>query len=204
MSTRVNFYDLLIELSEYTVRASDMLKRSLVEFQYENIKYLVVEIHEIENDADKVYHKIQREVEKQYILPLNKEDILQLGHTIDSVIDTIEDILMAIYMYDIKEITPSIYSFVDIIVDASNSIVLLVNSLKTAKKYSDIEDLIKHIRNLEDRADKVYIESTQNIFLKLDSKNILKNNKLSLKLESCVDTCQHVADTVANIFLKNV
>lgn len=204
MSTRVNFYDLLIELSEYTVRASDMLKRSLVEFQYENIKYLVVEIHEIENDADKVYHKIQREVERQYILPLNKEDILHLGHTIDSVIDTIEDILMATYMYDIKEITPAIYSFVDIIVDASNSIVLLVNSLKTAKKYSDIEDLIKHIRNLEDRADKVYIESTQNIFLKLDPKNILKNNKLSLKLESCVDTCQHVADTVANIFLKNV
>lgn len=204
MATRVNFYNLLVDLSEYTVRASDMLRRSLIDFQYENVKYLVMEIHEIENDADKVYHQIQKQVERQYILPLNKEDILHLGHSIDSVIDDIEDILMAIYMYDIKEIKTSTYTFVDIIVDCSNSIVLLINSLKTAKKYSDIEDLIKHIRKLEDRADNVYIESTQNIFSNLEAKDILKHNTLSLKLESCVDTCQHVADTVANIFLKNV
>ena len=138
MATRVNFYDLLVDLSEYTVRASDMLRRSLIDFQYENVKYLVMEIHEIENDADKVYHQIQKQVERQYILPLNKEDILHLGHSIDAVIDDIEDILMAIYMYDIKEITTSTYTFVDIIVDCSNSIVLLINSLKTAKKYSDL------------------------------------------------------------------
>lgn len=203
MEKRTNFYDILIDLSKYTVRASDMLRRTLSEFEYEDMKYLVVEIHEIENDADQVYHKIQRSLERQYILPLKREDIMELGHAIDQVVDCVEDIMMAFYMYDIKSIRPTTPTFIDIIVDSCNSIVLLMKNFKTAKKYEELEDLVKHIRGLEDRADKIYIESNKEIFTNLDPKEMLKHEEITLRLESCVDACKKVADTVSNVFLKN-
>ena len=54
------FYEMLSELSKYTVRASDMLRRTFYEFNYDDMRFIMMEIHEIENEADAINHNLQK------------------------------------------------------------------------------------------------------------------------------------------------
>ena len=43
-----------------------MLRRTFYEFNYDDMRFIMMEIHEIENEADAINHNLQKALEKQY------------------------------------------------------------------------------------------------------------------------------------------
>lgn len=71
----------------------------------------MVTMHEIEHSADLEAHEITKRLAKEFITPIEREDILLLVHKIDDITDCIEDVLLHMYMYNVRVIKEDAIKF---------------------------------------------------------------------------------------------
>ena len=53
---------------------------------------------------------------KEFIPPIEREDIITLGQNIDEITDKLEDVLLRVYMNHVEEIEPEALEMMDIII----------------------------------------------------------------------------------------
>ena len=59
-------------------------------------KELVDSLHALENDADRVNHEIQRRLLHDFVVPLDRDGMSSLAHTLDDVVDAVEQIAILV------------------------------------------------------------------------------------------------------------
>ena len=74
-----------------------MLERNLKEFDVTHLSERLDEIHGIEHAADQKKHEMLAALVKEFITPIEREDIILLSEAIDEVTDTIEDVMIRLY-----------------------------------------------------------------------------------------------------------
>ena len=57
---------------------------------YRQDQYILKQVHQIENEADKNLHEIINYLIKDFLPPIEREDIITLSYRIDDVIDCID------------------------------------------------------------------------------------------------------------------
>ena len=67
---------------------------------------------EIEHKADEITHDIINLLNKSFITPFDREDIYQLIHEFDDIIDLLENTIHNIYLYEVPDKKPFIDEFV--------------------------------------------------------------------------------------------
>jgi uncharacterized protein Yka (UPF0111/DUF47 family) len=71
--------------------------------------------------------------------------------------------------------------------------------------YSELIDASRALRKLEKEADVVYREAVRGLFAndKVDGRALLREKEVLDDLEKAIDRCEYVADTLANLAVKN-
>ena len=104
-----------MELVGYSCKAAELLKEILNDFDSEMLPQKMKEMHEIEHSGDEARHRMIRRLAKEFITPIEREDIMVMADSIDTVTDTIEDVLMRMYMYNISQVTEHALKMTDVI-----------------------------------------------------------------------------------------
>src|SRR5215213_6956432 len=73
--------------------------------QYENPQQMVERIHDLEHHGDDISHSIYEQLNKFFMPPLDREDIIAITRALDDVIDYIHGAADAIYVYNIPQPT---------------------------------------------------------------------------------------------------
>jgi uncharacterized protein Yka (UPF0111/DUF47 family) len=85
--------------------------------------------------------------------------------------------------------------------------VVLKDTLPNLRKhaYSELITASRALRQLEKEADVVYREAVRGLFSdeKVDAKVLLREKQVLEDLEKAIDRCEYVADTLANLAVKN-
>lgn len=204
MPKKIDYFNMLINLGQKATSASNLLNRILKEFDYNDMKYLMVEMQEIETEADTIVHDLNKSLVDQFILPIKKEDFFDIAQSIDSIIDSLETITQYFYMFAVKELRHEATIFASIIAECVETINLILGNLKKAKKLTEIDDFLKKLTYLEDKADKIYINSTKKLFKEENDAIILTQwEEIIFQMEKCCDRCKHTGTIIGRIFLKN-
>ena len=95
---------MLVEGVNYACEAATMLKTTFENFEPEKLQENINKVHHVEHTADMAKHDMMEKLVKEFITPIDREDILELADVIDDVTDDLEEILLKLYMYDIKEL----------------------------------------------------------------------------------------------------
>ena len=74
--------------AEYGEEAARMLERNLKEFDVTHLSERLDEIHGIEHAADQKKHEMLAALVKEFITPIEREDIILLSEAIDEVKQT--------------------------------------------------------------------------------------------------------------------
>ncbi|HBR32024.1 MAG TPA: DUF47 domain-containing protein, partial [Clostridiales bacterium] len=98
-----------------------------------------------EHEADATKHRLTKELVKEFITPIEREDIMALCEKIDDVTDAIDDVLMRIYMNNITVLRDDVVPFTEIIIKCCDTLNSLMIEFPNFKKS---ESLIKHIIDL--------------------------------------------------------
>ncbi len=199
-----NYFSTFIDMCTFAHKAAEHLNETLHNYKSYNILSRVEEIHEIEHSADDKRHELIRHLAKEFITPIEREDIMELIQKLDNVVDGIEDVVKYMYMFNITEVNGYSLEFSNLIVKCTASMKMAMENFSDFRKNQEIRQYILDVNTLEEDGDKMQVNALRDIFSGDTSpEDLIKWSKIIDCLEACLDACEEVVDTVERIIMKN-
>ena len=199
-----DYFDLIQRQSAYCVDASNLLKEILCKFHADSVGAYRAQMHDIEHRADEMHHDILKKLSAEFITPIDQEDVLRLVQIIDDITDALDEVILDVYMYHIDVIperTAELSGIVNLCVKALHE---ATEELKNFKKPEKLRQLLVKVNDIEIQADCVYTEVIYNLFgSNVDGKALFSAKAVYEGLENCCDLCEHAADVIEQVIIKN-
>ena len=198
------YFQNFIECVECGCQAAKMLEDNLNHFDTGLLQDKLDELHRIEHDADKKKHEMMAVLVKAFITPIEREDIILLSQSIDEVTDKIEDVLIRIYINNVQQIRLEALAFIKVIIRCCEALKEVMEEFADFRKSKTLHGLIIEINALEEEGDRLFIESMRKLHAEVtDPIEIIAWREIYVYLEKCCDACEHVADVVESVIMKN-
>ena len=111
--------------------------------------------------------------------------------------------LLQIYMSNVTEIRADVFPTLDLLSESIKALGDVMEELKDFKHSKVIEDYIIRVNDLEEQGDRLYVENMHTLHGEEDIRTIVIWRTIYEYLEICIDTCEHVADIVGMVIMKN-
>ncbi len=198
------YYNKFIESASVACEAAQLLKNIMENYEPDKLSERKDELHEIEHKGDQIKHDITYQLARAFITPIERDDIMELSQNLDDVIDSIDDVVINMYITNITEIRKGSIEFADIIIKCCNALKNMLVEFHNFRKSKTLNQLIIDINCLEEEGDRLYIENMKKLHTNsLDTLTILAWRDIYGYLEKCCDACEHVADVVESIVIGN-
>ncbi|MBM6859188.1 DUF47 domain-containing protein [Clostridium saudiense] len=199
-----DYFEMLVDLIGYSCEAASLLDNTISNFRVSQIDKKIKDMHEIEHNADIKKHEMINKLSKEFITPIERGDIIELASEIDNVTDAIEDVLARIYMFNISVMREEALEFSNLIVRICNETSALIKEFRNFKKSSEIGKLIININELEEEGDRIYTRSIKGFYSSImDPIRFITWKETFEYFEKCCDACEHVADAIESVIMKN-
>lgn len=199
-----NYYDEFIKNSEYIVKSATILKETLKDYNQESLQKNIVEVHKLENEADGALHKMRNYLVKDFLPPIDREDIILMGHKLDDIEDHIDEILINLNIYHIEKIREEMIEFTEILLEACESVKHALEEFKNSKKFDIVKQKTIEINQLEEKGDRIFEKAMKRLYsTEKDSLEVIRWTEMFRCLEDAVDSCEHLADSIEDVIMKN-
>ena len=198
------YFDNFVESAEVSCEAAEKLKEVLTNFSVETLPENKVLLHEIEHKGDDKRHEMTKAIMRAFITPIERDDILKLSQYIDDVTDSIEDIIIRIYINNVTSIRPDSIEFADLVIRCCKAMKEMLEEFHHFKKPKKLKEHIIEINRLEEEGDDMYVKCMRNLHTTTkDPLEIIAWREIYEFFEKCCDTCENVADIVESIIIGN-
>lgn len=198
------YYENLAAAAGLSKDAAVYLVKCLENYNANDIKKMIDEMHKIEHSADIKKHEMNDALAKAFVTPVDREDLDLLSHQMDDVTDIIEEVLQKFYIFNITEIYPAAITFAKKLVCSCELLCELMNEFENFKKSKKINSLIVELNDVEEECDQLYLSSMR--ALTVESKDVLVTiswREIFECLEACADACENVSECVGSVIMKN-
>ncbi len=199
-----NYFDTFVELAGYSCQAANLLDSIMNNFRADELKSKMEEMHAIEHGGDEARHAMVKKLAREFITPIEREDIMAMADAIDNVTDTIEDVVMRMYMFNVIRIREHGIKMAEIIVRCCNALKLALDEFYNFRKSQDLHKLIIEINFLEEEGDRLFTQATRDLYVNCkDFLEVAAWDQTFHYLEKCCDACEDVADIIESVMMKN-
>ena len=174
------FYEFFASFAETTVQAAELLDELLQHYP-ERADELFAQILECERKGDGILHEIRARLNQTFVTPIDREDILELASAFDDVIDYTEETADYLGLYGIEAL-----------------------AVPSVRVFSDASEPIREVHRLENDGDRVSRDAIASLFQGgIDPMVVIRWKDIFSRLEHAIDACEHVADVIDEIIIKN-
>ncbi|SCP94812.1 DUF47 domain-containing protein [Anaerobium acetethylicum] len=201
-------YDYIAEfekLGHYSTLAAEFLHAVLKEYEPADMSLKLAKMHEIEHAADVEKKEMYGMLIDEFLAPIEKDDIIRLSHEIDTVTDSIEDVLISINIFGIENIHSEMTAFSELLVDCCGHMNRALAELQNYQNSNTLFDHIDSVRRHKSRGKELYIKSLRNIFeIASGPVDIMAYTEIYTRFVECFENCKKVTNTVERIVIKNL
>ncbi|MFB5269903.1 DUF47 domain-containing protein [Paenibacillus enshidis] len=195
------FFETLENMADTIVQAADYFAQNISDLQ--DVTLFAGEMKKYESKCDEFTHTIIKELNKTFITPLERDDIMDLTTTMDDVLDGLEATASRFYMYQLTEPDEYIVQFADILRQSAYEIQKAVHLLSHKKLLALREHTIR-LNDLENQGDELLRICIKNLFATVnDPIELIKRKEIYERLETTTDSCEHVANKLESIIMRN-
>jgi uncharacterized protein Yka (UPF0111/DUF47 family) len=195
------FFKTLEEMADTLVKAVEYFADGVSNLS--DVKAFAKRMKEMESECDQYTHTILKELNKTFITPIEREDIMALTTSLDDVMDGVEACASRFEMYHIKEKDEYITLFADILVRSAHQIKSAIYLL-TQKKLLPMREHCISLNELENQADDLLRVCISSLFANVkDPIELIKRKEIYERLEQTTDCCEDVANTLESIIMRN-
>jgi len=195
------FYEYFVLIAKNLQMASKMFREEISNLG--DTEKFAIQIKTLENIGDQYTHEIMYALNKSFITPLEREDILGLTIKLDDVLDLVEACTWRFELFNISETDEYMKLFAKNIEMCIEEIVQAIKYLSEKK----LQEMSKHthkINDLEKVADDLLRDGLKTLFSTCtDPIDIIKRKEIYNMLEDITDECEDVADILERIIMRN-
>ncbi|XID90482.1 DUF47 domain-containing protein [Paenibacillaceae bacterium WGS1546] len=196
------FFRTLEEMADIIVETVDRFVDA-VNADLPDVAAFARDMKEFEHKGDKCTHIIITELNKTFITPIEREDIMELIKKLDDVLDGIEACASRFEMYRISSADPFIRNFGDCLKRSAHEIKSAIYLL-SQKKLLAIEPHCVKLNELENEGDDLMRQGVKHLFSNVtDPIELIKRKEIYERLEQTTDSCEDVANTLQSIIMRN-
>lgn len=202
------FYDLFEKQALGLVQASDIFNQILDDPQ--KLEPLSIKLKELEKDADNLGHEVMDTLRRNFITPLEGEDIDLLRQSLDNIMDKIERVANRMVIYNINPPFPGeIKDYSGVISAAVAEIKGGIQEIEHVNKFRDsLHERCKKLNDLENTGDEINRRALKGLMSgpHVDCGNlidIIKFKEIFETLEDAIDCCEDVGNMFESILIKN-
>ena len=197
------FYPLFKDASANLIIGAELLVEFMNEQSPEKRESLGQKIKETELVGDQIARNLYKALSGTFITPFDREDIFDLIHATDSVLDLIHGASKETHLYKLMEIPSEFREMANVIRDASIEINTAFNGLRDVLNLSKYKDNCHKIGELEEHADDINHRYLAKLFEEeKDAIELIKKKDILAALEKAVDRCDDVADILSSVIIK--
>jgi len=158
-------------------------------------------IKEVELEGDQNTHRLVEALNRSFVTPIDRDDIYQLNSGLDDILDYAEALASRMTLFKIKEPTPEMREFSDLLLKATEQIAQAVHSLR---HLDHLMSFCKEVKRLENLGDDLSRKAISDLFENgKDPIELIKLKELYGRLEGAMDKCEDVANIIETIVVKN-
>ena len=198
------YFQNFVEAAECCCKAADYLVDCLANYDPEKISFMLESMHTHEHMADMKKHEMSSALAKAFVTPLDREDLDELSQNIDEVADKVEEVLQRFYVNQIQTVTPEAIEFARKIAGCCRLMREMLRQFENFKRHEELQKLIIELNNMEEECDGFYLQAA--VKIRTQCTNVLEVidwREIYDYMEECADACEHVADVVSTIVMKN-
>lgn len=206
MNQKTNFYfSNFIESATVACSAAEMLKSVLTKFGLDLFPAQVKQLHEVEHKGDVLRHELIAKITRDFITPIDRDDIIELSNRIDDVTDSIEDIVISIYINNETKIRDDSLEFCDILIKCCMATREMLTEFVNFRKSRLLTSLVAKVHLIEEEGDAMYIKVMKNLHNTVTTPlTVIVWREIYGFFENCCDKCTDVADIVERIAIGNM
>jgi len=190
------FYELFEQQGELVKRTLEELSKSLLEGRSR-----VPSLRDLEHQCDAVTRDIYLLVNRTFAAPFEQADIMQLASGLDDIVDLADEIGDKLDLYRIDAITQPARAMGEVLADAGGELALAVGRLDNL---STVTPHRERVHEFENTGDRLYREALAELFSnERPVTDLIKWKDIYDLLEQTLDRCEHVANLLATIQVKN-
>lgn len=199
------FYDSFTNLMDFALEAMSILTKGLEDFQNINLLDFKNNVHKVEHEADVLKHEYEEKLAKEFITPIDREDIFVLYDNIDDLIDSIDEVSYKLYLRNYTLLPNNLNIMIEKSFEAIKSLKEIFVNFRNIDKKSIMDPLINKVIVIEEEMDKIYEENVHDLYV--ESNDYDKNRtfeKVYSYFEYITDKCRDVCKTILIIMYKNL
>ncbi len=191
------FYELFKKQGELVSETLSELSKSLLEGRSRHPR-----LRDLEHTCDDVTHEIYGLVNRTFVTPIEQEDILRLASSLDDIVDLAEEVSDKLELYRVGEVTESARAIGECLAAAG---IELARALEGLEDFEDLEARRLEIHRLENEGDRINREALGKLFGHDDmsAAELIKWKDIYDLLEQTMDECEHTANVLETISIKN-
>ena len=203
---RYDYFENFEKQAQFALEEANLLAEVIENFTTaEAVQEILPKAHQIENKGDEIGHDMYTAIATDFITPIEREDIIELMQYLDDILDYIEDVVQRFYIYDIQSMHPDALEFAKIIQKSCQALCDVMEDFRNFKKSKQFNQLVIEVNSLEEEADDLYMKIIRELHTEHrdDPLYVLVWTQLFARMEKVTDACEHAADTMRTIVLKN-
>ena len=199
-----NYFNEFILLTDYIVKSANTLKEIMENFDKNVLDTDITEIHKLENEADHIVHKMREYLIKDFLPPIDREDVILIANKLDNIEDGIDEILINTKILAIDNIHGDVIELIYILVKCCEAVREIFLDFNNFKKIDLIKERTINVNNLEEEGDRTYEKLMSKLYRnEKDPIELIKWTNIYNCLEATIDCCEEVADCVDEVVMKN-
>ena len=199
-----NYFDEFVKNSKYIVESAEILKETIQNYSVEKLEENIAKVHKLENDADKTLHNMRAYLIKDFLPPIDREDIVLIGHRLDDIEDFIDEILINFNILNITSVREEALEFSELLIECANSVRDALENFENFKKADIVKEKAIAINVLEEKADRMFEKAMKKLYKEEnDPVEIIKWTTIYNCMENTTDACERIADSLEDVVMKN-
>ncbi len=157
-----------------------------------------------EHANDDLTHTIFTDLARNFITPIDREDIHHLATSLDDVADFILASAKNLELFGIKTPDETCRELARLVNEGAGIVQLAVQGLRTMHKAgTNYNEFVVRINSMENQADEVYDKAIQRLFAtEKDPIQLIRMRDIYSTLELATDKCEDVGNVIESIMLK--
>ena len=199
-----NYFNEFVKNSKYIVESAEILKETIKNYSVEKLEENITKVHKLENDADKTLHNMRSYLIKDFLPPIDREDIVLIGHRLDDIEDFIDEILINFNILNITSVRDDALEFTELLIECANSVKDALENFENFKKAEIVKEKTIAINCLEEKADRMFEKAMKKLYKEeKDAVEIIKWTTIYNCMENTTDACEKIADCLEDVVMKN-
>lgn len=184
------------------MRRAALLLQEIVE-DFEHVDQKLEQMREVEEQADRVSHDLIARLNRTFITPIDRNDIINMIRALDQVTDFVYAAAARMAMYNIGQPTDAARQFARLILTGVEGAARLMAMLHR-KDFAEMREPMRQIGHAENEGDQLLWTVVAGLFRSgQDPLTVIKWKEIYEVMEDTTDKLEHLAHLVQGVVVKN-